>query len=91
MSETLGIGDGNRDGTLVIADTNWDHNGTLLVTIRERVGTGCWDGGLPIAAMRRLARRALDYPEKTRSARVVRKFTAEGCDYVTFAVSRNDT
>lgn len=87
-SKVLEIGDTNRDGLLIIADTRWDDNGTMFVTVRERIGTGCWVGGLPIAEMRRLARRAITYPEKTRSSRVVRKFTADGCDYVTFAVSR---
>jgi hypothetical protein len=89
-STTLNIGDTSRDGLLVIADTNWDSNGTLFVTIRERIGTGGWEGGLPIRAMRRLARRALPYPEKTRSSRVSRQFTADGCDHVVFAVSRLD-
>ena len=84
----LTIGDRSRDGLLEIADTNWDHNGTLRVTVRELIGTGCWVGGLPIRRMRTLARRALPYPEKTRSSRVIRRFSSGGCDFVTFAVSR---
>jgi hypothetical protein len=82
------IGDTSRDGMLVITDTSWDFNGTLCVTVRETLGAGCWVGGLPIERMRRLARRALMYPEKTRSSRVVRRWTAQGCEHVTFAVSR---
>jgi hypothetical protein len=90
MGEVLKIGDRSRDGLLEITDTSWDHNGTLMVTVRELIGTGCWVGGLPIERMRRLARRALMYPEKTRSARTVRKWSAQGSDHVTFAVSRLD-
>lgn len=85
---TLEIGDTNRDGTLVITDTNWNGDGILFVTVREKIGTGCWVGGLPIDKMRRLARRALTYPEKTQSSRVVRQWSNGGCDHVTFAVSR---
>ncbi len=84
----LTIGDRTRDGLLEITDTRWDSNGTLFVTVRELIGTGCWTGGLPIARMRRLARRALAHPDKTRSSRVVRRWSAQGCDHVTFAVSR---
>ena len=87
----LRIGDGTRDGLLVIADTSWDSNGTLLVTIRERIGGGDagWIGGMPIERMRRLARRALSHPERTRSSRVVEKRIGhDGCGYVKFAVSR---
>lgn len=86
--EPLTIGDTSRDGLLEITDTSWDGNGTLRVTVREKIGAGCWVGGLPIERMRRLARRALMYPEKTRSSRVIRRWTAEGCEHVTFAVSR---
>lgn len=87
---TLTIGDRSRDELLEIADTNWDHNGTLRVTVRELIGgypTG-WIGGLPLARMRRLARRAIDHPELTRSAREVNRFYSSGCWSVTFAVSR---
>jgi hypothetical protein len=90
MSKTLTIGDRSRDGLLEITDTNWDNNGTLRVTVRELVGTGSWVGGLPIERMRRLARRAIAHPEKTRSARVIRRWTHGDCDHVTFAVSRLD-
>ena len=88
MSKVLTIGDTSRDGLLQIIDTNWDSNGTMRVTVRELIGTGCWVGGLPIQRMRALARRAIDHPEKTRSSRVIRKFSYGGCDFVTFAVSR---
>lgn len=83
------IGDGTRDGLLVISDTRWDHNGTLFVTVRERIGSGCWVDGLPIRRMRTLARGALPHPDQTRSSRVVRRRRGhDGCDHVTFAVSR---
>ena len=86
----LTINDTNRDGTLQIMDTNWDNNGTLRVTVRDSVGTGNRVGGVDVPAMRRLARRALMYPELTRSSRVLRMFTADGCTWVTFLISRND-
>lgn len=91
--KVLTIGDCSRDGLLQIADTNWDGNGTLRVTVRELIGGGDagWIGGMPIERMRRLARRALMYPEKTRSSRVIRKFVAEGSGHITFAVSRLDS
>jgi len=85
---TKAIGDTSRDGTLQIMDTNWDSNGTLEVTVRDSVGAGNRIGGLNIPAMRRLARTALMYPEKTRSARVTNRFVADGCIHITFAVSR---
>lgn len=82
------IGDRSNDGLLEIADTSWDSNGTLSVTVRELIGSSCWAGGLPVRRMRTLARSAICHPEKTRSSSIVRKFSAGGCDYVTFAVSR---
>jgi hypothetical protein len=85
---TLAIGDQSRDGLVQITDTRWDHNGTLFVTVRELIGGHAWTGGVPIEKMRRLARRALPYPEKTRSSRLVRTWYAGGCDHATFAVSR---
>jgi hypothetical protein len=90
MPEPLTIGDTSRDGLLQIVDTSWNHNGTMHVTVRELIGHHCWIGGVPIEKMRRLARRAIHHPDKTRSSRVVRKSYSEGCDYVTFAVSRNE-
>lgn len=91
MENVLTIGDRSRDGLLEIADTSWDSNGTMFVTVRELIGgrTG-WRDGLPIERMRRLARRAIHHPEQTRSSRVVRKEYApsQGCWFVTFAVSR---
>lgn len=88
MSQVAQIGDRTPDGLLEITGTSWDSNGTLRVTVRELVGGHCWD--YPLARARRLARRALAYPEKTRSSRVVRRWYADGCEHVTFAVSRND-
>lgn len=87
---TLTIGDRTRDGLLEITDTRWDSNGTMFVTVRELIGSGCWVGGLPIDRMRRLARRAIAHPEKTRSSRLVRQWSAQGSDHATFAVSRLD-
>ena len=78
------IGDTNRAGTLQIMDTAWDSNGTLRVTVRDMT----YSGQDQTAAMRRLARRALQYPETIHSSRVIRRFHADGCPYVTFAVSR---
>ena len=86
------IGDTNRDGTLRIVDTAWDGNGTLRVTVEDLLGPGGRVGGLDVRAMRRLARKALMHPEKTRSARVIRKGCTPGCGcgraVVTFAVTR---
>ena len=89
MTKTLEIGDYSRNGMYQIVDTSWDSNGTLRVTVRELYGLSMVGPGM-IVAMRRLARRALMYPEKTRSSRVVREFHADGCTHVTFAVSRNE-
>lgn len=90
------IGDRSRDGLLEIADTNWDSNGTLRVTVREMIGGSAndpsagWVGGYPLAKMRRFARRAIMYPEKTRKSPEIRRFHANGQWYSTFAVSRNE-
>lgn len=80
------IGDGSRDGLLTITETRWDSNGTLSVTVRERIGQP-WDANT-LRRARRLARSALMYPENTRSSRVVRTWWAQGCSHATFAVSR---
>lgn len=80
------IGDRTRDGLLEITGTSWDSNGTLSVTVRELVGQK-WSKR-ELARARRLARRALMYPEKTRSSRLVRTWWAQGCSHATFAVSR---
>lgn len=84
-------GDFSRNGLYQITDTNWDSNGTLKVTVRERIG----ERGITKArleAMRRFARRALPEYSKgqTRSARTVRTWFAQGCSHATFAVSRNE-
>ena len=89
MTKTLTIGDYSRDGYYQITDTNWDHNGTLRVTVRELYGVSMIGPGM-LEAMRRLARRAISHPDKTRSARTVRTFYANGCSHATFAVTRND-
>lgn len=82
----LKVGDRSHDGRLEIAETSWDHNGTLTVTVRETAAASSAD--LPIDRARSLARRALMYPERTRSSRVLRRYTADGHRHVTFAVSR---
>lgn len=82
------IGDRNPSGLVEITDTRWDHNGTLHVTVRELIGQPIDDRML--RTMRRLARRALMYPDKTRSSCVERQWWAQGSTHVTFAVSRND-
>lgn len=80
------IGDTNRDETLQITDTAWDHNGTMRVTVRELIGQRTID----IPAARRLARTAIHHPDQTRSSRVLRSWFAEGSTHITFAVSRLD-
>jgi hypothetical protein len=85
---TVEIGARNRAGDLVIADTAWDYNGTLRVTVRELVGLS-GNEPLPIERMRRFARRALSHPETIRSSRLVRTDHNAGCGALaTFAVSR---
>jgi len=79
---TLTIGDRNRAGDLEITDTVLEHNGTMRVTVRT-LGQP-----LDIRAARRLARRAIHHPEEKRSSRVIRTWTAQGSEHVTFAVSR---
>lgn len=87
MSEPLKVGDTNRAGTMEIVATDWDHNGTLRVTVAcPFPRTQKSD-----EAARRLARRALSHPEETRSSRIAR--VAQTLDsrnriHVTFAVSR---
>lgn len=82
------IGDRNPAGLVEIVDTNWDYNGTLNVTVRELIGERQPRENIKEMA-RRLARRALMYPEDTRSSRVVRAFYADGSTHWTFAVSRH--
>lgn len=89
MAKVLEIGDLSRNGLYQIVDTNWDCNGTLRVTVRELIGERSINA-VALRAMRDLARRALMYPEKTRSVRVVRQFFADGSTHVTFDVSRLD-
>lgn len=87
----LGIGSCSADGLLEIVDTRWDGNGTLYVTVRELIGGfESWVVSREnvIRRMRRLARRAIMYPENTRSSRVTHVWKSNGCSHVTFAVSR---
>lgn len=96
MSSEHGIGARNRAGNLEITDTNWDSNGTLRVTVRDLYGPRAFRdkgrGDAPIAAMRRLARRALHehYAGQTRSSRVVSMTNSGGSFQATFAVTRNE-
>lgn len=87
MSEAT-IGTRTRNGLYEVTDTNWDHNGTLRVTVREFIGERELSPGA-IRAMRDLARRALPHPHLTRSARCVRTWYAQGGMHATFWVSRN--
>lgn len=82
----LTIGDTNRAGDLQIIDTNWDSNGTLRVTVE---GPGPRTLQLE-QRMRRLARRAITDPEKTRSSRILhtRFNPSGGYIAITFAISR---
>jgi len=89
MAKALEIGDTDRTGTFQIMDTNWDGNGGLRVTVRDNRGTG--NSATPrtdLASMRRLARRASSHPEDTKRSPVIRRFTADGADHITFNVSR---
>lgn len=87
MSEPLKVGDTSRDGKLQVVATDWDHNGTLRVTVAcPFPRTQKSD-----EAARRLARRCLMYPEKTRSSRLIHVSPIVDDAYrilLTFAVSR---
>lgn len=83
------IRDRNYADTVEIVDTNWDSNGTLKVTVRELIGEAS-PGVNRMRQARRLARRALMYPENTRSSAVIREFYADGSTHWTFAVSRHE-
>lgn len=91
----IGIGDRSRDGLLEITGTSWDGYGTLTVTVRELVGQP-WESypgdGLVIRRARTLARSALPehYDGETRKSPEVRRWWADGCSHITFAVSRNE-
>ena len=90
-SNTLAVGDTDRDGLFRIANTVWDSNGTLTVTITETAAgiRASMPHGIMVRRMRRLARRALMYPELTRSSRVLDEDTHEGHSRVRFLISRN--
>lgn len=81
------IRDTNPSGTVQITDTNWNFNGTLFVTVRELEGTREPTENT-FRAARRLARRAIHHPHKTRSSRLIRTWFAGGTAHWTFAVSR---
>jgi hypothetical protein len=80
------VGTTSRNGRYQIAEKSWDHNGTLTVTVR--MTSGMLHTEADIRAMRRLARRAIMYPEKTRSARLIRVWIAGDTFHAAFAVSR---
>lgn len=87
MSEPLKVGDTNRAGTMEVTATHWNSNGTLYVTV------ACpWPRTQKTEdAARRLARRCIMYPEKTRSSRLIRvSDTLDDANrmFLTFAVSR---
>lgn len=92
MTTPLTIRDASRDGLLVITDTAWDHNGTLRVTVAEMIGERLDPDSRryrnTVKRARRLARRAIMHPEKTRSSRLLRSWYATGQTHFTFAVSR---
>lgn len=85
--EPLKVGDTNRAGTMEVTATHWDSNGTLTVTVAAP-----WPRTQKTEdAARRLARRCLMYPEKTRSSRLVwvpQTLDDRGRVRLTFAVSR---
>lgn len=89
MKDTAGIGSTNPDGTLVITDTRWDGNGSLFVTVRERIGVREIDANMK-ERMRRLARSALMYPEQTKVTLFMRGWYSGGCSHATFRVCRVD-
>ena len=86
----LKIGEGSRDGVIQIVDTSWNSNGVLRVTVRELMGHNCWTISHEqlTRKMRDVAKRAIMYPEKTRSAKKVNEFVHGGCQHMTFDVSR---
>ena len=90
-SNTLAVGDTDRDGMFRIANTVWDSNGTLTVTITETAAgiRASMPRDIMVRRMRRLARRALAHPEITRSSRVLDEDTHEGHRRVRFLVSRH--
>jgi hypothetical protein len=93
---TLTIGDTSRDGAFRIAATEWNHNGTLRVTIEETTPGDGLIRELPVEKMRRLARRAIHHPEQTRQSPVIARGRLAGKPgqpgprFLTFAVSRNE-
>lgn len=83
---TLTIGDRTKDGLIEITDTNWAGYSLMRVTVRELIGSKCWDK-FPLRRMRALASRAYPAPFTVRTARVVNRFASGGSDHVTFLLS----
>lgn len=78
----------SRNGEYHVDWTDWNHNGTLYVTV-STLPTGELLTPQRVRAMRRLARRAISMPEKTRSSRTVCWwYDQDGTAHVEFAVSR---
>lgn len=94
-AKTLGIatiGDTDRHETFRVVSTVWDSNGTLFVTIEnlsEQIKESQDLTSTDLERARRLARRCLMYPEKTRSSRLIRHKLADARLQMLFAVSRN--
>jgi len=83
----LQVGATNRAGTLEIVSREWDHNGTLTVTVACPFPRTAKSD----EAARRLARRAIKHPHLTRSSRLTHVAGTLDPQYrvhVTFAVSR---
>lgn len=87
------IGDTDRLDTFEVVVAAWDSNGTLHVTIKstdEKVLSLDDLEDRDIERARRLARRCLMHPEKTRSAAMRYSQLVEKSLQMTFAVSRNN-
>ena len=84
MRDEASIGSRNPAGTYEVTDTARDDHGALRVTVRELMGTREL-APRDVAAMRRLARRALNGAQ---SARLLRSWYGGGCSHATFRVSR---
>lgn len=87
------VGDTDRSGRFTVVETFWDSNGTLTVTVEDASETAPASHAdyerHTLERARRLARRCLMHPEKTRSSRVLRSTTTDsGALRTAFAVSR---
>lgn len=85
----LTIGEGTRDGLLQIIDTSVQRDGSMNVSVRELIGGGDngWIGGMPIERMRKLAKRAVEFPGRTRT---VKRYMHMSCGAVTFNVESRE-